>query len=69
MLPMLLVLGTTIAGMVLGVMEAVGKQQWAVASVGAVIFLLAGWVLAEALLVVRRVRREQLCESREQGSS
>ena len=59
MLPMLLVLGTTIAGMVMGIVEALAKGQWAVASVGVVIFLLAGWVLVEALLVVARVRREQ----------
>ena len=59
MLPMLLVLGTTIAGMVMGVMGAVAKQQWAVATVGSVIFLLACWVLVEALLVVRKVRHQQ----------
>lgn len=58
LLPMLLVLGATVAGMVMGVIEAIEKSQWAVASVGASIFLLAFWVLIEALLVVRQVRSE-----------
>ena len=59
MLPMLLVLGTTITGMLMGIAKAVGSQQWAVASVGSIIFLLAAWVLVEALLVVKKVRQEQ----------
>jgi len=59
MLPMLLILGATISGMVMGIFKAVGKEQWAVAAVGTVIFLLAGWVLVEALLVVRKLRLER----------
>jgi carbon starvation protein len=59
MLPMLLVLGATISGMVMGIFKAIGKEQWAVASVGTVIFLLASWVLIEAFLVVRKVRTER----------
>lgn len=59
MLPMLLVLGATISGMVMGIIKAVGKDQWAVACVGAVIFLLAGWVLIEALLVVKKLKNER----------
>ena len=59
MLPMLLVLGTTISGMLMGISKAIGKEQWAVASVGTVIFLLASWVLIEALLVVKKVRNER----------
>ena len=59
MLPMLLVLGATISGMVMGIFKAVGKDQWAVAAVGTVIFLLAGWVLIEALLVVKKVKNER----------
>ncbi len=59
MLPMLLVLGATISGMVMGIIKAVGKEQWAVAAVGAVIFLLAGWVLIEALLVVKKLKNER----------
>ncbi|WP_167632003.1 carbon starvation protein A [Mariprofundus ferrooxydans] len=59
LLPMLLVLGATISGMVMGVIKAVGKEQWAVASVGTTILLLALWVLIEALLVVRRVNTER----------
>jgi carbon starvation protein len=59
LLPMLLVLGATISGMVMGIIKAVGKEQWAVASVGAVIFLLAGWVLIEALLVVNGLRQQR----------
>jgi len=58
LLPMLLVLGATIAGMVMGIFDALGKDQWIVASVGAAIFLLAGWVLVEAMLVVKRVKSE-----------
>jgi len=59
LLPMLLVLGATISGMVMGIIKAIGQNQWTVAAVGAVIFLLAGWVLIEALLVVRKVRLER----------
>jgi len=59
LLPMLLVLGATISGMVMGIFEAVGKQQWIVGSVGAAIFLLACWVLVEALIVVNQVRSER----------
>jgi len=59
MLPMLLVLGATIAGMVMGIFGALEKEQWTVAIVGAAIFLLAGWVLVEAMLVVKKVRRER----------
>jgi carbon starvation protein len=62
MLPMLLVLGATISGMVMGIFKAVGKEQWAVACVGTVIFLLASWVLIEALLVVKKVRAERMKE-------
>jgi len=63
MLPMLLVLGATISGMVMGIVKAVGNQQWTVAAVGGVIFLLAGWVLIEALLVVKQVRREHASQT------
>jgi len=59
LLPMLLVLGATISGMVMGIFKAIGKEQWTVATVGSVIFLLAGWVLIEALLVVKKVRAER----------
>ncbi len=59
MLPMLLVLGATISGMVMGIIKAVGKDQWAVAGVGTVIFLLASWVLVEALLVVKKLKAER----------
>ncbi len=59
LLPMLLVLGTTIAGMIMGMFEAVGKEQWTVASVGFVIFALAVWVLIEALLVVKKIQTKQ----------
>ncbi len=59
LLPMLLVLGATISGMVMGIIKAVDGQQWTVAAVGSVIFMLAVWVLIEALLVVRKVRAER----------
>ncbi|MDQ6982899.1 MAG: carbon starvation protein A [Mariprofundus sp.] len=59
LLPMLLVLGATISGMVMGIVKAIGKDQWTVAAVGAVIFILAGWVLVEALIVVKKVRAER----------
>jgi len=64
LLPMLLVLGATISGMVMGIIKAINQQQWAVAAVGAVIFILAGWVLLEALIVVKKVRADR---SREQS--
>ncbi len=59
LLPMLLVLGATISGMVLGIIKAVAHAQWAVATIGGVIFLLACWVLVEAVLVVARIRAER----------
>ncbi len=59
LLPMLLVLGTTIAGMIMGIMGALEKEQWTVATVGFVIFALAVWVLVEALLVVRNLKNER----------
>jgi len=59
LLPMLLVLGTTITAMVIGIWDAVGKEQWAVAIVGFTIFALAVWVLIEALLVVRNIQHER----------
>lgn len=67
LLPMLLVLSTTIAGMVMGVFDAVGKGQWAVAIVGAAIFLLAMWVLVEALLVVRKVKADKRLAAADRG--
>ncbi|GAV19580.1 carbon starvation protein [Mariprofundus micogutta] len=59
LLPMLLVLGATIAGMVMGIFGAIAKEQWIVASVGSAIFLLASWVLVEAMLVVKKVKLER----------
>ncbi len=62
LLPMLLVLGATISGMVMGIVKALGKEQWTVAAVGAAIFILALWVLIEALIVVRRVKAERAAQ-------
>jgi len=59
LLPMLLVLGTTIAGMIMGMMSAIEKEQWTVAAVGFSIFALAVWVLIEALLVVKKIKNER----------
>ncbi|HID36282.1 MAG TPA: carbon starvation protein A [Ghiorsea sp.] len=59
LLPMLLVLGTTIAGMIIGMAGAIEKEQWTVAAVGFSIFALAVWVLIEALLVVRKIHIER----------
>jgi len=56
LLPMLLVLGATISGMVMGVVKAVNHQQWTVAIVGGVILVLALWVVLEALLAVTHIR-------------
>ncbi|MBF0281743.1 MAG: carbon starvation protein A [Zetaproteobacteria bacterium] len=56
MLPMLLVLGTTIAGMVMGVMDAYASSQWTVVLVGGSILLLALWVLVEGVLVMLKPR-------------
>lgn len=63
LLPMLLVLGTTIAGMIMGMVGAVQKEQWTVAIVGFTIFALAVWVLIEALLVVRTIKAERKLKS------
>ncbi|MBL4774732.1 MAG: carbon starvation protein A [Mariprofundus sp.] len=59
MLPMILVLGATISGMLMGMSKAIGNEQWTVAAVGAVIFILAVWVLIEAVMVVKKVRAER----------
>ncbi len=59
LLPMLLVLGTTIAGMIMGMIGAIEKEQWTVAAVGFSIFALAVWVLIEALLVVKKIKNER----------
>ncbi len=58
MLPMFLVLSTTIVGMVMGIFGAINKEQWTVAIVGFTIFGLAVWVLIEALLVVKKIKAE-----------
>ncbi|MDX8393473.1 MAG: carbon starvation protein A [Mariprofundales bacterium] len=58
LLPMLLILGVTISGMVMGLIKSVSNQQWAVAAVGGFILFLALWVLLEALLVVIKLRRD-----------
>jgi len=63
LLPMLLVLGATISGMVIGMIKAIGKEQWAVAAVGGVILILALWVLFEAAVVVMRIRGERKQDS------
>ncbi|MDX8391753.1 MAG: carbon starvation protein A [Mariprofundaceae bacterium] len=62
LLPMLLVLAATISGMVMGIIKAIDKEQWAVAIVGGVILFLALWVLFEACVVAWRIhvdRRKQ----------
>ncbi|MDX8394836.1 MAG: carbon starvation protein A [Mariprofundaceae bacterium] len=64
LLPMLLVLGATISGMVMGISKAIGNEQWTVAIVGGVIFALAAWVLIEALIVVRKVQKERKIEEK-----
>ncbi len=56
MLPMLLVLGATISGMVIGIHKALAGSQWTVAVVGGVILVLASWVLMEAVLAAVRIR-------------
>ena len=56
MLPMLLVLGATISGMVMGIIKALHHHQLTVAVTGGVIFVLAGWVLVEAVLAVRKLK-------------
>jgi len=63
LLPMLLVLGATISGMVMGIVKAIGKEQWTVAAVGVVIFILAGWVLVEAMIVVKKVKAERAADT------
>jgi carbon starvation protein len=63
LLPMLLVLGATISGMVMGMAKAIGKEQWAVAIVGGVILILALWVLFEAWMVAMHIRNDRKQES------
>jgi len=58
LLPMLLVLAATISGMVMGMIKAIGNDQWTVAMVGGLILSLALWVLFEALVVVVRIRAD-----------
>lgn len=63
LLPMLLVLGATISAMVMGIHKAVSAGQWTVATIGGIILLLALWVLLEAILAVRNIRRDRTTES------
>ncbi|MFQ5581650.1 MAG: carbon starvation protein A [Mariprofundaceae bacterium] len=63
LLPMLLVLGATISGMVLGIFKAVANSQWTVAIVGSMILLLASWVLVEALLAALSIRKTRKVEA------
>ncbi|MDX8377121.1 MAG: carbon starvation CstA family protein, partial [Mariprofundales bacterium] len=58
LLPMIMVLGVTISGMVMGLITSISNQQWAVTAVGGFILFLALWVLLEALLVVIKLRRD-----------
>jgi carbon starvation protein len=67
LLPMLLVLSTTISGMVIGIVGAVGKSEWTVAIVGGMILLLALWVLFEALLAIRNIRSSRKLEAEANG--
>ncbi|OIO70840.1 MAG: carbon starvation protein A [Zetaproteobacteria bacterium CG12_big_fil_rev_8_21_14_0_65_55_1124] len=71
LLPMLLVLAATVSGMVMGIIEAVGKDHWTVAVVGGLILLLALWVLFEALVVAMRIRADHQSADRQitQGES
>jgi len=55
LLPMLLVMGATISAMVVGMLDAFAKEQWAVVLVACTIFILAIWVLIEACLAARRI--------------
>ncbi len=59
LLPMLLVLGATISGMISGIHKAIGKEQWTVAVVGGGILVLALWVLFEAAVAVARIRDDR----------
>jgi carbon starvation protein len=59
LLPMILVLTATVSGMLIGIWHAVVREQWMVASVGTLIFVLAAWVVAEGVLVAWRFRRER----------
>ncbi|RKZ40172.1 MAG: carbon starvation protein A [Gammaproteobacteria bacterium] len=56
MLPMLLVLGTTISAMLMSLYDAVLTEQWMVTIVGGIILFLSLWVLVEAILTIRRIR-------------
>jgi len=53
----------------MGIYSAIGKEQWTVATVGGVIFLLAFWVLIEAMLVVKKVHSERREELQNEGTS
>ncbi|MDQ6962297.1 MAG: carbon starvation protein A [Mariprofundaceae bacterium] len=55
LLPMLLVMGATISAMVMGMIDAFSQQQWLLASVASLIFLLAIWVIIEACIAVQRI--------------
>jgi len=69
LLPMLLVLGATISGMIMGIIKAVSHQQWVVAAVGGVILMLAGWVLIEAVLVALRIRTSHRLEAEDKAKA
>ncbi len=63
LLPMLLVLGATITGMLSGLWTAITHEQWLLALMGGLVFVLAVWALIEACLVVKHLWHERSQES------
>jgi carbon starvation protein len=56
-LPMVWMMGTTVAAMVVNIREFAGKGQWLLCSVGLILLVLAAWLIMEAGLAVRAHRR------------
>ncbi len=68
LLPMLLVLISTVSGMFIGVYKAITHGQWSVAVIGGFILFLALWVLVEAIMVVVSIRADRKVEEAQLAS-
>jgi len=68
LLPMLLVLISTVSGMFIGVYKAIMHGQRSVAVIGGFILFLALWVLVEAILVVVSIRADRKGEEAQLAS-
>jgi carbon starvation protein len=62
LVPMLFILISTLTAMVSNLIEFWTKRHWGLLTTGVVIFALAGWLVVESALAVRRFRRRPVTE-------